>query len=162
AHWLRGRPPTPRLRIARAIGVGAISSGSAPSPICRPESIPAELKAASTRDMVRIDETSPDLAILTGLTENNAAHPGHARLEEQHVPGSDVGSLDPPNQPQTVVDESTTPAAWEEELGLLGLLEGFGTRVERLPALRHALRRAFEEGSFDLLHLVSHGTFGGS
>src|SRR5205807_1819530 len=40
-------------------------------------------------------------------------------------------------------------------------LEALGARVDRLPALRGAVRRAFEEGSFDLLHLVSHGSFDG-
>jgi hypothetical protein len=48
-----------------------------------------------------------------------------------------------------------------EELALLGSLEVLGARVERLPALRRAVRQAFEEGSFDLLHLISHGSFGG-
>src|SRR5262249_32677247 len=48
-----------------------------------------------------------------------------------------------------------------EELALLRSLEVLGARVELLPALRGAFRRALEEGSFDLLHLVSHGSFGG-
>ena len=52
-------------------------------------------------------------------------------------------------------------AAGDEELALLRSLEALGARVERLPALRRAVRQAFEEGSFDLLHLVSHGSFGG-
>jgi CHAT domain-containing protein len=51
------------------------------------------------------------------------------------------------------------PTAWDEELELLRSLEALGARVEVRPALRPILRQAFEEGSFDLLHLVSHGTF---
>ena len=35
-------------------------------------------------------------------------------------------------------------------------------RIQRLPAQRNALRRVLEEGGFDVLHLASHGGFGGT
>jgi hypothetical protein len=162
AHWLRGRPPIPRLTIARVIGVGAVSSGSEPAPTCRPDSIPEELRAGSTRDMVRTDGTSTGVATQTGPEESEAGHLGPATLKEQPVLGFDVGALDPINRLESSWKSPESLAAWDEELGLLRLLEASGARVERLPALRQVLRQAFEEGSFDLLHLVSHGTFGGS
>jgi CHAT domain-containing protein len=59
-----------------------------------------------------------------------------------------------PSAPESV-------GVFDEELGVLQGLEAFGARVERLPALRQAMRQAFEQGTFDLLHLASHGFFGG-
>jgi hypothetical protein len=126
AHWLRGRPPVPRLSIARVVGVAAALSGSVPEPIGSAGSVSSESVAASTRDMVRIDASSPGV----GLPERSGAAEGLL-------------------------------AALDEELELLRSLEALGARVERLPALRQTLRQAFEDGSFDLLHLVSHGSFGG-
>jgi molecular chaperone DnaK (HSP70) len=51
--------------------------------------------------------------------------------------------------------------AVDEELSMLRALEGRGARVNVLPARMQDLRRAFESGGFDLLHLASHGAFGG-
>ena len=46
-------------------------------------------------------------------------------------------------------------------MALLRVLEMLGAEVQRVPALRCALRRAIEEGDFHLLHLAGHGAFGG-
>jgi hypothetical protein len=55
------------------------------------------------------------------------------------------------------------PLSTNEELALLRSLEALiGVRVRQLPARRSELRSAFEQGQFDLLHLVSHGAFGGT
>ncbi len=40
-------------------------------------------------------------------------------------------------------------------------LEGKGAQVLILPASRHRILAALESGDFDLLHVVSHGQFGG-
>jgi CHAT domain-containing protein len=53
-------------------------------------------------------------------------------------------------------------ASAEEELQLGRLLESLGSSVARLPARRKALQTMFEQGDFDLLHLASHSTFGGT
>jgi hypothetical protein len=50
----------------------------------------------------------------------------------------------------------------DRELAILRALEGAGARLRVLPALREALRQALAGGDFDLLHLISHGAFGGS
>jgi hypothetical protein len=120
ARWLRGRPPAPRLAIARVLGVAAGSGAPAPHP-------------NSTRDMVR-----------TGATTTAAATPDSSEGSEAERPGF--------GRPGDI-------AAADEELTILRSLEALGARVDRLPALRGAVRQAFEEGSFDLLHLVSHGSF---
>jgi hypothetical protein len=133
AHWLRGRPPVPRLTIARVLGVATCSSGHVPSPV--PESSTAEFHPNSTRDMVRIDTST---GVATIPTEPEASGVGHHGLDTH-------GEIE----------------LGDEELALLRSLEVFGARIERLPALRRDLRQAFEEGSFDLLHLISHGSFGG-
>ena len=133
AHWLRGRPPVPRLTIARVLGVAACSSGPAPSPV--PESSISELDPGSTRDMVRIDTSTGMAPTPTEPEESGVGHYG--------------------------LDTYRDIAGGDEELALLRSFEALGARVERLPALRRALRQAFEEGSFDLLHLISHGSFGG-
>jgi predicted component of type VI protein secretion system/pSer/pThr/pTyr-binding forkhead associated (FHA) protein/putative methionine-R-sulfoxide reductase with GAF domain len=49
----------------------------------------------------------------------------------------------------------------DEELAILRLLEASGSQVRVLPARRRELMDAFEKGGFDLLHLMSHGAFGG-
>jgi serine/threonine protein kinase len=133
ARWLRGRPPVPRLAIGRVFGVAAGSSGPAPSPVPRPEGSTPESHPNPARNMVRIDALA-----------SVAEPPTRPR-------GSEVGSLG--------FETTGDLAAGDEELALLRSLEALGARVERLPALRGAVRQAFEEGSFDLLHLVSHGTF---
>jgi hypothetical protein len=125
AHWLRGRPPVPRVTIARVLGVATVGGGSLPVAVSPPESAATVDPTTSMRDMVRVDSTS---------------------ISASEASWSQSGPL----------------AAGDEELGLLQVLEPLGARVERLPALRRAVRQAFEEGSFDLLHLVSHGTFGGT
>jgi hypothetical protein len=48
-----------------------------------------------------------------------------------------------------------------EEIAMLYSLEAAGVSVEFLPARRRELLETFEKGGFDVLHLVSHGTFGG-
>jgi hypothetical protein len=135
AHWLRGRPPVPRLTIARVLGVAAGSTGPMPRPVRASECSAAESLATSTRDLARIDTIASVAGVATPPEATGGARPG------SDAPG-DI-------------------AAADEELILLRSLEALGARVERLPALRGALRQAFEEGAFDLLHLVSHGSFDG-
>jgi hypothetical protein len=135
AHWLRGRPPVPRLTITRVLGVAAGSSGPVLSPTPPSEFATAEIHPKSSRDMVRIDP------IMSAAEPSSP--PGGT--------GDDRRASDAPGE----------IASGDEELALLRSLEAFGARVERLPALREAVRRAFEEGAFDLLHLVSHGSFDG-
>jgi serine/threonine protein kinase len=70
-------------------------------------------------------------------------------------------------KPQSVMDFRPPPAdadlkAAGDELAMLRSLEASGARVRFLPARRRELLEAFEQGGFDLLHLVSHGTFGGA
>ncbi len=49
----------------------------------------------------------------------------------------------------------------EGELAVFHGLEGKGAQVLILPASRHRILAALESGDFDLLHVVSHGQFGG-
>jgi hypothetical protein len=48
-----------------------------------------------------------------------------------------------------------------EEIAMLYSLEAAGVSVEFLPARRRELLEMFKKGGFDVLHLLSHGTFGG-
>jgi serine/threonine protein kinase len=132
AHWLRGRPPASRFSITRVLGVATTLGGTLQEPTQRIESSATSTGSAASRDM----KQSQAASVLTESSDEPAAEGA----------GSTRKSLD----------------AADEELALLRSLEALGARVERLPALRGAFRRAFEEGSFDLLHLVSHGSFGGT
>jgi hypothetical protein len=49
-----------------------------------------------------------------------------------------------------------------EEIVMLHSLEDAGVIVEFLPARRRELLETFEKGGFDVLHVISHGTFGGT
>jgi hypothetical protein len=52
--------------------------------------------------------------------------------------------------------------AVDKEIAVLRSLGAGGAQVNVLPARIRVLRDAFESGGFDLLHLASHGTFGGA
>jgi CHAT domain len=162
AHWLRGRPPIPRLTIARVVGCAASWNESVPGPRCGPEPISSEFRLVSNRDMVRINTASTGTGSLLGFGDMGTGRNVPDTPAEPPGLVLDAAALDP----IITSDESRRgqeyAAAFDEELGFLRALEALGARVERLPALRQALRQAFSEGSFDLLHLVSHGTFGGT
>jgi CHAT domain-containing protein len=49
----------------------------------------------------------------------------------------------------------------DEELEVLRSLEASGSRVRFLPARRREILGLLEQGEFDLLHLITHGDFGG-
>jgi tetratricopeptide (TPR) repeat protein len=51
--------------------------------------------------------------------------------------------------------------AVDEELAIIHSLKRDGIEINLLPARVGSLREAFENGGFDLLHLASHGAFGG-
>jgi hypothetical protein len=57
---------------------------------------------------------------------------------------------------------SAALGAATEELAVLTGLRALGAGVEVLPARTRALHAVFERGGFDLLHLVCHGSFGGT
>jgi hypothetical protein len=162
AHWLRGRPPVPRLSITRVLGVAVASAGPAPGSIQRSESRSPGSQTATTRDMVRIETTSTRTDTPAESAVTGPVQPQPAALGGR--PGQDVGVavLASIHGIEGFWSGSGPLAAGDEELGLLRALEALGARVDRLPALRRDLRKAFEEGSFDLLHLVSHGSFGGA
>jgi tetratricopeptide (TPR) repeat protein len=48
------------------------------------------------------------------------------------------------------------------ELAALCSLEALGARIEVHPLRRQHLQEAFERGTFDVLHLAAHGSFGGT
>jgi CHAT domain len=54
------------------------------------------------------------------------------------------------------------PISSAEELAMLRALEALGSHFQLLPGRRAEILKAFEEGEFDLLHLVAHGEFAGS
>jgi RNA polymerase sigma factor (sigma-70 family) len=54
------------------------------------------------------------------------------------------------------------PISSDEELAMLRALEAFGSHFQLLPGRCAEILKAFEEGEFDLLHLVAHGEFAGS
>jgi hypothetical protein len=71
------------------------------------------------------------------------------------------------SQPAFDKEAPTRPTAVDlkaagEELAMLRSLEASGASVCLLPARRRVLVEAFEQGGFDLLHLVGHGAFGGA
>jgi RNA polymerase sigma-70 factor (ECF subfamily) len=163
AHWLRGRPPMPRLKISRVMGVAAAFDELKPTPISRPDFTPLEFRAASTRDItVRINTTSTDTGVAPGSADQQTGHTMPETPTEPAGVDVDVAALDPVITTEGSRRLPQSSAVFDEELGLLRALESLGARVERLPALRRAVRQAFEDGSFDLLHLISHGSFGGS
>ena len=49
----------------------------------------------------------------------------------------------------------------DQELAMLRALGVSGAKVRVVPARRRELMDALEHGGFDLLHLISHGAFGG-
>jgi CHAT domain-containing protein len=128
------------LTIARVAAVGSGSSGARFDPTKTAQASVSATQSASIRDMVQ--STAPSASAVPEVKEATEGGPSAvAELE-----GSDPGAL----------------LAVDEELELLRSLEVLGVRVERLPAQRQAVRQAFENGTFHLLHLVSHGYFGGS
>jgi hypothetical protein len=160
-HWLRGRPPIPRLTIARVLGVAAAFSEFIPAPIFRSEPTPSGFSVGLTRDMVGVNATSTDTVALPGPSDEATGSTTSDALTELVGVNVDIVALDPVITLEEFRRGPESATVFDEELGVLRVLEAIGARVERLPALRLSLRQAFEEGSFDLLHLVSHGSFGG-
>jgi fatty-acyl-CoA synthase len=143
-HWLRGRPPVPRLILRQVVAIAAgggvpSSSGSNPGETAQPaeptKAVITPTEERPRRDMIRADATSSVPTVT---------------LPRGELPTCPVSSLS--NLPDL--------ASAEAELSLLRVLEPLGARIHRLPARRDALRQAFDEGAFDLLHLASHGAFG--
>jgi serine/threonine-protein kinase len=162
AHWLRGRPPASRFSITRVLGVATTSGGNLQESTQRIESSAASAGSAASRDMKQLGtasaRTDPSLDPAgSGRDELQPAAP-----IEPSVPGLGIAALGSVTGLKGAGGSGKPLDAADEELALLRSLEALGARVERLPALRGAFRRAFEEGSFDLLHLVSHGSFGGT
>jgi hypothetical protein len=162
AHWLRGRPPASRFSITRVLGI-ATTSGVAiqgSSQLSEPPATSAG--SAVSRDMRRSDSTSDRIETAVDPAASGPNDPGPAASVEEPMPGLGIAAF--VTVPATeVASRGGRPLdAADEELALLRSLEALGARIERLPALRGTFRRAFEEGSFDLLHLVSHGSFGGT
>ncbi len=151
-HWLRGRPPAPRLSIQRVVTVAAGTDRSPFRPeqerTCgsTPESTPAGVGSETVRDMIVTGSASTARVVENPLP--TASGPGSVDESPIGAPGSESGS--------------SALASAEEELELLQFLESLGATVTRLPARRKALQTVFEQGEFDLLHLASHSTFGGT
>jgi hypothetical protein len=160
AHWVRGRPPTRRLRISRVMGVAASLSESGKGPVGRPGSPGSKFQVSPIRDMAKLSTSLSDTAV-SAPDDTETGHATHERLAGVGAIATESAALP---TVMSAEDSRSTPesvGSFDEELGVLRGLEAFGARIERLPALRQALRHAFEQGTFDLLHLVSHGTFGG-
>lgn len=66
-----------------------------------------------------------------------------------------TAAASPPEAPVAV-------GSLEEELEVIRALEKSGAKVRILAGWRRVLQAVLEEGGFDVLHLVSHGSFGGS
>jgi hypothetical protein len=160
-HWPRGRGPVSRLSVARVLGVAATSGGVLPGSTQRSESPGPGPPTAFTRDIVRTEATSTQVEPPAGPGASGAIQSGSTAVVKPAAPGLEVAIAASIEGPEGSWSGSEPLAAVDEELELLRVLEVLGARVERLPALRRALRQAFEEGLFDLLHLVSHGSFGG-
>jgi serine/threonine protein kinase len=149
-HWLRGRPPAPRLSIRSVVTMAAGSAHSRfrseQQPECSvlPGPTPADIGPETMRDM-----------IVTG-----SASSAKAENPLQAVTGPTTTEESPICTPGSNTDLPELAAA-EEELELLRLLESRGSTVARLPARWKALQSVFENGGFDLFHLASHSTFGG-
>ena len=162
AHWLRGRPPASRFSVKRVLGIATTGGGATEGSIPRTESSASEFGSAVGRDMSRIKAGSDPIGASGAPGAGGSAHPEPAAPVDQAELGLGVASLGPLHGQDGFSIGHLPLSAVDEELELLRTLEAVGARVERLPALRGSLRRAFEEGSFDLLHLVSHGSFGGT
>jgi fatty-acyl-CoA synthase len=143
-HWLRGRPPVPRLILRQVVAIaagGGVPSSSGPNPgeTAQPveptKAVITPTEGRPRRDMIRADSTST-------------------------VPAVTVPCGEPPTCQVSSLSNLPALASAEAELSLLRVLEPLGARIHRLPARRDALRQAFDEGAFDLLHLASHGAFG--
>jgi hypothetical protein len=133
-HWLRGRPPSPRLSIQRVVTVAA-GSGGAHSLLERPvRDLIAAGRASTPRDVENSSESA------SGPSSNDESPIG-APVSNEVLPP--LGSV-------------------QEESELLRFLESHGATVTRLPAHWKALQAMFEQGDFDVLHLASHCTFGGT
>jgi serine/threonine protein kinase len=151
-HWLRGRPPAPRLSIRRAVTVAAGTDGTRFRPeqerACgsSPGSTPADVSSETIRDM--LSTGSAWTADVVEKPRETASRPGTVEDSMIHAPGP----------------EASWPAlaTAEEESELVRFLESLGATVTRLPARRKALQTMFERGEFDLLHLAGHSTFGGA
>jgi serine/threonine protein kinase len=94
-------------------------------------------------------------ALAPSERESSSEGPVHRNLVKTTpvppmLPGAALADLSP-----------TLPAA-QEELDLLRGLERSGALVRVLPARRREVLDAFERGEFDLLHIASHGAFGGT
>jgi hypothetical protein len=161
AHWLRGRPPVPRLSVARVLGVAATFGGPAPGSTQRCES-PAPGPQTAIRDIVRFAATSTHTDAPAESAATASLQPKTVAPAEPPKLGIEGAAFASVHGPGGSWSSSGPLAAGDQELGLLRILESLGARVERLPALRRVLRQAFEEGTFDLLHLISHGSFGGT
>jgi hypothetical protein len=162
AHWLRGRPPASRFSVTRVLGIAPTSGAALQGSIERSESPASDAGTAASRDMTRIGSISPRIGPSFDPPVSAAITPQPAAPIEQPGQGLGIASFGPVHPPEGSLSGDGALTSLDEELGLLQMLEALGARVERLPALRGTLRRAFEEGSFDLLHLVSHGSFGGT
>jgi hypothetical protein len=113
-HWLRGRPPVPRLSFNRVCAWAAMIDRP---PVGQPTFV---------RDMVPLVPTSAS----------------HAEISHQGSAAIGLKLID-------------------EELEVLRSLEASGSRVRFLPARRREILGLLEQGEFDLLHLITHGDFGG-
>jgi CHAT domain-containing protein len=69
-------------------------------------------------------------------------------------------STAPPEEAPLAGIPASLPGAQRELQALLDLMES-RARVQVLPAKRREVLAAFEKGEFDLLHVASHGRFGG-
>jgi type VI secretion system protein ImpC len=138
-HWLRGRPPVPRLSVQRVVTLAAGSTrlDLGPESNRLPSAAAAESSLGPTRNMV-------------------VKAPPFASMLQPFAP-----DCDSPRASTSPVGLSPLALA-DEELVLLRVLESLGARIVRLPAQRNALRELFEQGDFDVLHLASHGGFGGT
>jgi serine/threonine protein kinase len=151
-HWLRGRPPAPQLSMRRAVTMAA---GSDLSQV-RPEkergrgSMPGFIPAGVGSDMIRdmIVTTSAPTAAVVEDPSQTASGPRSVEEPPLSAPGPEAGL--------------PALASAEEELELLRFLESLGAKVTRLPARWKALQTIFEQGEFDLLHVATHSTFGGT
>jgi hypothetical protein len=63
-------------------------------------------------------------------------------------------------QPEQIPDKIGLKMV-DEELDIIRSLKNNAAEINILPARTRNLREVFEQGSFDLLHITSHGAFGG-
>jgi hypothetical protein len=151
-HWLRGRPPAPRLSIRRVVAVGAGS----------PWSNSQGEQASGTGKSAPLSCVESSAEGVRDMTLTNDASSG---ASEPHSSEAVLGSAAAEETPSCALHSETALGTLEsvkEELELIRSLESLGSTVVRLPAKRKALQDTFERGDFDLLHLASHSTFGGA